>query len=129
MGELQGPASSVVNLHFAAAPHSLRLLISVAFNTLMVYTKELFPTSLRSLGLGTCNAIGRAGGMIAPFIVIKLCHGGQAHTAELVLAGFCGVAALAVSLVSRETLGQPLADTEEDQVDEAGTREEKTVLL
>jgi hypothetical protein len=67
--------------------------------------------------------------MIAPFIVIKLCHGGQAHTAELVLAGFCGVAALMVSLVSRETLGQPLADTEEDEVIESGTKEEKAVLL
>ena len=107
------------------------MLISVAFNTLMVYTKELYPTSLRSLGLGTCNAIGRAGGMIAPFIVIKLCHGGQAHTAELVLAGFCGVAALAVSLVSRETLGAPLADTEQEQVGEgeSGTLQEKTALL
>ncbi len=56
----------------------------------------------------------------------------QAHTAELVLAGFCGVAAIAVSLVSRETLGQPLADTEEDSVPsggEAGTQDEKAALL
>jgi hypothetical protein len=30
------------------SPFYSRLLISVAFNTLMVYTKELFPTSLRS---------------------------------------------------------------------------------
>jgi hypothetical protein len=65
---------------------------------------------------GTCNAIGRAGGFIAPFIVIKLCNAGQAHTAEIVLASFCTLAAISVSMVSRETKGQPLADTEEDQI-------------
>jgi MFS family permease len=39
-----------------------------AWNTIDVLTSELFPTSVRSTGMGVCAATGRIGAMVAQFV-------------------------------------------------------------
>ncbi|XP_059151413.1 organic anion transporter 3-like [Physella acuta] len=41
--------------------------IGASFNTLFLYTPELFPTNLRSVGLGICSSVSRLGGMLVPY--------------------------------------------------------------
>ncbi|XP_064609467.1 organic cation transporter protein-like [Liolophura sinensis] len=40
---------------------------SIAFGSLFTYTPELFPTNLRSLGIGIASSAARVGGMMAPY--------------------------------------------------------------
>ncbi|OWF35842.1 solute carrier family 22 member 8-like isoform X2 [Mizuhopecten yessoensis] len=46
--------------------------ISNSFNAIYLYTPELFPTNLRSAGLGVASAAGRLSGIIAPFCVYMM---------------------------------------------------------
>ena len=42
--------------------------LTSAFGAVYVYTSELFPTSIRTAGVGTCSTCGRIGGIITPWI-------------------------------------------------------------
>eukprot|EP00026_Physarum_polycephalum_P005204 Phypoly_transcript_05234.p1 GENE.Phypoly_transcript_05234~~Phypoly_transcript_05234.p1 ORF type:complete len:522 (+),score=55.19 Phypoly_transcript_05234:184-1566(+) len=46
----------------------IRGLISGAFQASYVYTPEVYPTAVRSTGLGICGTMARIGGMITPYI-------------------------------------------------------------
>uniref|UniRef100_A0A8R1HUC3 MFS domain-containing protein n=1 Tax=Caenorhabditis japonica TaxID=281687 RepID=A0A8R1HUC3_CAEJA len=45
-----------------------RAFISGAFQCAYVYTPEVYPTTLRAVGLGTCSAMARIGAIVTPFI-------------------------------------------------------------
>ncbi|XP_052098931.1 solute carrier family 22 member 15-like [Mytilus californianus] len=44
-----------------------KLAISSSFNSVWLYTPELYPTNLRSAGFGVSSTMARVGAMIAPF--------------------------------------------------------------
>ncbi|XP_060072228.1 organic cation transporter protein-like [Ylistrum balloti] len=44
-----------------------KLGITGSFSCLFLYTPEIFPTNLRTVGMGLPSAAGRIGGMLAPF--------------------------------------------------------------
>eukprot|EP01024_Parvocaulis_polyphysoides_P059066 TRINITY_DN6376_c1_g1_i9.p1 TRINITY_DN6376_c1_g1~~TRINITY_DN6376_c1_g1_i9.p1 ORF type:complete len:320 (-),score=16.31 TRINITY_DN6376_c1_g1_i9:517-1443(-) len=86
--------------------------IAIAFNTLFVYTTELFPTVVRSGTLGVMSLGARIGGIFAPEIV------GLGHvlgeSTPFVIFGLTTIVAGLLLLTLPETLGQPLPDTFED---------------
>ncbi|KAK1335103.1 hypothetical protein QTO34_004683 [Cnephaeus nilssonii] len=46
----------------------LRALVAANFNTIYIYTAEVYPTTMRALGMGTSGSLCRIGAMVAPFI-------------------------------------------------------------
>ncbi|KAJ8385740.1 hypothetical protein AAFF_G00182580 [Aldrovandia affinis] len=55
-------------LGFTVLLFLLRSLVSMNFTVVYIYTAEVYPTSVRALGMGFCTSFSRIGGMIAPFI-------------------------------------------------------------
>ncbi|HEX2177746.1 MAG TPA: MFS transporter [Nocardioidaceae bacterium] len=81
-----------------------------AWAALYAYTPEVYPTQIRTTGMGSASGMARVGGVIAPLV------GGALFPVSLVLAlsvfavSFI-VAALVVASLRIETRGVPLADT------------------
>ena len=44
-----------------------KMAISASFNMLYLYTGELLPTVVRSVGLGSCSMVARIAGMVAVY--------------------------------------------------------------
>ncbi|GAA0169401.1 secondary carrier transporter [Lithospermum erythrorhizon] len=88
-----------------------RLFITTGTMVLAVYSSEVYPTSLRSTGVGIATAVGTIGGMVCPLVAVVLiegCHQGPAiglFEAVLVLIG------VAVVLLPLETKGKTLNDS------------------
>lgn len=79
-----------------------------AFAVLFIYTPEVFPTTVRSVGLGVTNSFSRIGGIMSPFVAVSLVQAGHLHAAEGILAGFCAVASVFALLLPIETKGRAL---------------------
>lgn len=45
-----------------------RGIISGVFQAAYVYTPEVYPTYLRSVGIGVCSGMARLGAMVTPFV-------------------------------------------------------------
>ncbi|KAF3966767.1 hypothetical protein CMV_009158 [Castanea mollissima] len=81
--------------------------ITVAY----IYGPEIYPTSVRTTGIGVAGAVGRIGGMIFPLVAVGLvtsCH----QTAAIILFDVVIVlSAICAFLFPYETKGQELIDT------------------
>ncbi|XP_049329213.1 putative transporter SVOPL [Astyanax mexicanus] len=89
----------------------LRSLVSMNFNVVYIYTAEVYPTSVRSLGMGFCTSFSRIGGMIAPFIAQVL----MSKSVLLALSPFslaCCLCAVGTALLPIETRGRALLQNE-----------------
>ncbi|KAL9981395.1 hypothetical protein ACROYT_G010095 [Oculina patagonica] len=86
-----------------------RLFISIADMCGYVYTPEVYPTSMRGIGLGACSGAARIGCMITPFVAMVL----MPHSILLSLSlysGFSVLGIVTVLLLPIETLGRALQD-------------------
>lgn len=45
-----------------------KLAVSTAYQIMVFYSSELFPTEVRSRGIGTCFMVARIGSIASPFI-------------------------------------------------------------
>lgn len=73
-----------------------------AWGVVYTYTPELYPTNMRATGAGTAAAVGRIGGIVAPFLVGWLLQFGQ----DVIFFQFAAVVflgAIAVALLGEET--------------------------
>ncbi|XP_062505548.1 synaptic vesicle 2-related protein-like isoform X2 [Corticium candelabrum] len=84
-----------------------RSALTGAFQAAYVYTPEVYPTSIRALGLGFCSSSARIGAMATPFVaevlLRKTLRGGEG-----LYAAFCIVAAICSLLLPIETKGREL---------------------
>jgi len=102
---------------------TLRALITGAFQVVYIYTPEVYPTLLRSSGLGMGSSMARVGGMLTPFVAVVLSRQSLTgiQAALSIYGGSSIVAAVCSFFLPIETMGRPLLDAlEEDQVDNLG---------
>ncbi|CAG9787575.1 unnamed protein product [Diatraea saccharalis] len=74
-----------------------KLSITFAFNSLYVFTAELFPTATRSSALAACSLVGRIGSVLAPQTPLLSMY------VQAVLYGGCSLSAALVVLAAPET--------------------------
>lgn len=77
-----------------------------AWGGMYAYTPELYPTAIRSTGVGLASSFGRIGGVLGPFIVGLLIAKGVSVTAVFMMFFITiVVGALAVLVFGKETKG------------------------
>ena len=91
------------------------------FCIIFLYSSEVFPTVIRTVGVGSCTFFGRLGSLLAPQVLLLgelLLAGMPGLVPFLVFGSLCLVAALLV-LYLPETLNTKLPDTIEEAVAQA----------
>ncbi|OXA60411.1 synaptic vesicle 2-related protein [Folsomia candida] len=86
-----------------------RGIVSGVFQAAYVYTPEVYPTSMRSIGIGTCSSMARIGAMVTPYVAQVIYKQSVA-----LAAGVYGVIALMAAVVAImlpiETKGKEMPD-------------------
>ncbi|XP_077977325.1 organic cation transporter protein-like [Glandiceps talaboti] len=88
-----------------------KLSVTCSFGMIYVYTAELFPTPVRSVGIGVCSMFARVGGIVAPQLLL------MATIWEKLPAIVYGVAAIIAGILVYplpETRGKKLPETMEE---------------
>merc|ERR550517_897915 len=86
-----------------------RALGSGLFQTAYVYTPEVYPTVLRSVGVGSCSGVARFGAMLTPYIAqVLMRQSFQAAVGVYVLVSLA--ATICCLLLPIETRGREMKD-------------------
>ncbi|XP_022106113.1 organic cation transporter protein-like [Acanthaster planci] len=85
-----------------------KFAISGSFNIIYIYSAELYPTPVRSMGVGMSSMSARLSGVIAPVILIL---GNYWEPIPLIVFGGCSLLAGALALLLPETLNHALPET------------------
>ncbi|XP_022174430.1 synaptic vesicle 2-related protein [Myzus persicae] len=86
-----------------------RGIIAGVFQAVYVYTPEVYPTPLRSIGVGTCSAMARLGAMVTPYVAQVLLKS-SFNTSIIIYITAALMAALASSLLPIETKGRDMKE-------------------
>lgn len=85
-----------------------RGVIAGLFQAAYVYTPEVYPTALRSVGVGGCSALARLGAMATPYVAQVLLQ--TSLTSAVTVYGIFAVSAcIACLLLPYETRGTDLS--------------------
>ncbi|XP_022084095.1 organic cation transporter protein-like [Acanthaster planci] len=95
----------------AAVAMAGKFAVSGAFSHIYIYSCEIYPTVVRSIGMGMSSMAGRISGILCPIILLL-----GKYWEPLPLCVFAGSSLLAgtLSLMLPETLGRELPDTIEE---------------
>lgn len=89
-----------------------KLCISASFAIVYVFSAEVFPTVLRTTGVGSSSMCARIGSISAPYISL---YGGKAYRyLPVILFGVTSIIAGLLALLLPETKGKSLPDTIEE---------------
>ena len=84
-----------------------KFAISGSFNVIFIFASELYPTEIRSNGVGFTSGIGRIGGILAPFITL-LQNNEAFEFVPLSIFGILGICSGIWTLFLPETTGRPI---------------------
>ncbi|XP_043564919.1 putative transporter SVOPL isoform X4 [Chiloscyllium plagiosum] len=87
----------------------LRALVSANFTIIYIYTAEVYPTTIRSLGLGSCSSMARIGAMIAPFVA-QVLLGTWPITALCLFSAVCIICSILAFTLPIETQGRAMQE-------------------
>ena len=88
----------------------IRGLASGVFQAAYVYTPEVYPTGLRSVGVGACSGMARFGAMMTPYIAQVLMKA-SLSAAVSVYVSVGVIASVSCLLLPIETKGKSLGET------------------
>ncbi|XP_064627593.1 putative transporter SVOPL isoform X2 [Lineus longissimus] len=88
----------------------IRAFCTGMFLSVYIYTTEVYPTTVRSLGLGFNSAMARIGAMVTPFVSQVLLSQFPTGTVY-VYGGVCSVCAVVSLLLPIETKGREMPQT------------------
>jgi len=88
-----------------------RICISAAFTVVYIYAPEIYPTAVRTTGVGVGSSVGRIGGILCPLVAVGLVHGCHQTIAVLLFEVVILVSGICVCLFPFETSGRDLTDS------------------
>ncbi|KAL6144353.1 hypothetical protein ACLB2K_055047 [Fragaria x ananassa] len=88
-----------------------RICITATFTIVYIYAPEIYPTSVRTTGVGVGSAMGRIGGMICPLVAVALVHGCHQTASILLFEVVILLSGICVMLFPFETKGRELSDS------------------
>ncbi|CAB4272108.1 unnamed protein product [Prunus armeniaca] len=106
LGLIQQSQGLTTSLLFGA-----RICITATFTIVYIYAPEIYPTSVRTTGVGVASAMGRIGGMICPLVAVGLVHGCHQTASILLFEIVIFLSGVCVLLFPFETKGRELSDT------------------
>lgn len=88
----------------------IRGVASGVFQAAYVYTPEVYPTSLRSIGVGSCSGMARIGAMLTPQVAQVMLMAHRWHAISI-YASVSVIAAILAYFLPLETKGRELPET------------------
>ncbi|XP_061361370.1 organic cation/carnitine transporter 7 isoform X2 [Gastrolobium bilobum] len=88
-----------------------RICITTTFTIVYIYAPEIYPTSVRTTGVGIASSVGRIGGMICPLVAVGLVHDCHQTAAVLLFEIVALLSGICVMFFPVETMGQELPDS------------------
>ncbi len=87
----------------------IRASVTGLFQTMYAYTPEVYPTSIRGLGVGVSSSVARVGAILTPYIAQVLFRTSDYATISI-YAGTCLILAFVALLLPIETKGKALKE-------------------
>ncbi|KAK4587630.1 hypothetical protein RGQ29_018867 [Quercus rubra] len=88
-----------------------RICITATFTIVYIYAPEIYPTSVRTTGVGIASSVGRIGGMLCPLVAVGLVHGCHQTASIFLFEIVIFFSGICVVLFPFETKGRELSDT------------------
>ncbi|KAF8407375.1 hypothetical protein HHK36_006506 [Tetracentron sinense] len=88
-----------------------RICITGTFTIVYIYAPEIYPTSVRTTGVGVASSVGRIGGMICPLVAVGLVHGCHQTAAIVLFEIVIFLSGVCVLFFPFETKGRELSDS------------------
>lgn len=88
-----------------------RMFVSSTVNVMTTYLREVYPTSVRSTGVGIATSMGRVGGIVCPLVAVGLVRGCHQTAAIALFEGVMFLLGFCIFSLPLETGGKGLSDT------------------
>ncbi|KAG5562560.1 hypothetical protein RHGRI_005329 [Rhododendron griersonianum] len=87
-----------------------RTCITATFTIVYIYAPEIYPTSVRTTGVGVASSVGRVGGMVCPLVAVDLIHSCHQTAAIVIFEIVVFLSGTCVLFFPFETKGRELND-------------------